>query len=538
MVRHVTAFILAIASVIAVFIAARDAPGAGQEPKYGGVLKAMQREELPVGFAIHESTTISTIWPAMPCFNNLVLFDPMQKAERADTIVGDLAERWSWQDGDRTLVFFLRKGVSWHDGKPFTSADVKSTFDMVREAPDARAKLRTNPHKEWYANVDAIETPDPFTVLFRLKRPQPSLIMMLAGGHSPVYPAHVPPAEFHTRCIGTGPFKLKEWRRGESVEYVRNADYFVKGRPYLDGIKYFIISERGTRTAALQSGRLDVASPDETPKPIADQLKAAVPQMVTTEVGTGVVDSLILNTTRPPFNDVKVRRAVSRAIDRRAYIKAVRQDGSVIGSAMAPPPFGAWGLLAKDLAALPEYSKPAEAKAEARKLLAEAGFTSARPLKVEISTRALSSYRDLASFVAYELKQAGIETTLRELDTVQWFGAVARKEYQLGANLMGVVIDDPDVNFYENYGCGSVRNYTGYCNEAISQLIDQQSRELDPKRRLALVRDIQRRFDAEAVRPMLGWRLDYFAQWAYVKNLVPHHSNYSFGRMQNVWLDR
>jgi ABC-type transport system substrate-binding protein len=114
--RRVT--VLAIVFVFATF--ASDAMGAGREPKHGGVLKAMQREELPVGFAVHESTTISTIWPAMPCFNNLVLFDPMQKAERADTIVGELAERWSWQDGYRTLVFFLHKNVTWHDGQPFT----------------------------------------------------------------------------------------------------------------------------------------------------------------------------------------------------------------------------------------------------------------------------------------------------------------------------------------------------------------------------------------------------------------------------------
>jgi peptide/nickel transport system substrate-binding protein len=530
--------LMLFAMVWALVAAPGDALGTGPAPKHGGVLNVMQREELPVGFAIHETSTISTIWPAMPCFNNLVLFDPMQKVERADTIVGELAERWSWQDGYRTLVFFLHKHVLWHDRRPFTSQDVKYTFDMVREAPDARAKLRTNPHKEWYANVEAIEAPDPYTVLFRLKRPQPSLLMMLAGGHSPIYPAHVPPSEFRTGCIGTGPFKLKEWRRGEYVEYVRNPDYFVKGRPYLDGIRYLIISERGTRTAALQSGRLDVASPDETPKPIAELLRAAVPQMVTTEVGTGVADSLLLNSTRPPFNDVRVRRAISLAIDRRAYVQAVRQGGAVMGASMAPPPFGVWGLLATDQARLPGWGNLTEGKAEARRRLAEAGFTAAHPLRVEVGTRALASYRDFATFVAYELKQVGVETTLKELDTVQWFGAVARRDYQLGANLMGVVIDDPDVNYYENYGCGSVRNYTGYCNEQITRLIDQQSQELDPKRRLALVREIQRRFEEEAVRPIMGWRLDYFARWPHVRDLVPHNSNYSFGRMQNVWLDR
>src|SRR6185369_652113 len=147
--------------------------------------------------------------------------------------------------------------VKWHDGQPFTSKDVKFTFDMVREAPEAQTKLRLNPRKDWYANVEAIEAADPYTVVFRLKRPQPSILMMLASGQSPIYPAHVPVADQRSRCVGTGPFKFKEWRRGEYVEYVKNPDYFVKGRPYLDGLKYVIISERGTRTAALQAGRDD-----------------------------------------------------------------------------------------------------------------------------------------------------------------------------------------------------------------------------------------------------------------------------------------
>ena len=178
----------------------------------------------------------------------------MKPLETFDTVVPELAEKWSWQDGYRNLVFFLRKTVKWHDGQPFTSKDVKFTFDMVREAPDATGKLRVNPRKDWYGNVEAIETPDPSTVVFRLKRPQPSLLLMLASGDSPVYPAHVAPADQRTRCVGTGPFKLKEWKRGEYVDYVKNPDYFVKGRPYLDGIRYLIVNERGTRTAALQAG--------------------------------------------------------------------------------------------------------------------------------------------------------------------------------------------------------------------------------------------------------------------------------------------
>ena len=281
----------------------------------------LTREDLSQGFSIHESVTLSTIWPAQPCFNNLVTFDPVKPLETFDTVVPELAEKWSWQDGYRNLVFFLRRGVRWHDGQPFTSRDVKFTFDMVREAPDAAGKLRVNPRRDWYGNVEAIEAPDPHTVVFHLKRRQPSLLLMLASGDSPIYPAHVPPAEQRTRCVGTGPFKLKEWKRGEYVDYVKNPDYFVKDRPYLDGIRYLIVSERGTRTAALQAGRADAASPLDSSPQIAAQLRAAVPGMVITRVGAGNADNLLLNITKPPFNDVRARRALSRAVDRRAFIK-------------------------------------------------------------------------------------------------------------------------------------------------------------------------------------------------------------------------
>src|SRR6267378_2265091 len=304
-----------------------------QTPKPGGHLNIMLREDLSQGFAVHETSTISTSYPSLPCFNNLVFFDQLKRTENVETLVPELAEKWSWQDNFRNLVFFLRKDVKWHDGKPFTSRDVKFTFDMLREAPEAQAKLRINPRKDWYANVEAVEAADPHTVVFRLKRPQPSLLMMFASGYTPIYAAHIPPANYRTSCIGTGPFKVKEWRKGEFLDYVKNPDYFVKGRPYLDALHYVVIVERGTRTAALQAG----------------QLKKAVPQLVITPVGSSVTDNIILNTKKPPFDNLKVRLAVSYAIDRKGLIQAVHQGAGVPGAAMAPRPYGVWGMAQKDL---------------------------------------------------------------------------------------------------------------------------------------------------------------------------------------------
>jgi peptide/nickel transport system substrate-binding protein len=506
--------------------------------KAGGVLRFTHREDLPQGFLIHETATNSVTWPAMPCYSNLVIYDQSKPVERPDTIVGELAEKWSWQDNYRNLVFFLRKDVRWHDGQPLTSKDVKFTFDVVREARDAPVRLRINPRKEWYANVDGIEAIDAHTVVFRLKRPQPSLLAMLASGYSPVLPAHVPLAEHRNRCVGTGPFRFKEWRRGEFVELVRNADYFVKGRPYLDGVRYVVVAERGTRVAALQSGQLDVAFPGDTTVTIAQQLRSAVPDIVLTETPTNVSENLLLNTRKPPFDNPAVRRALSLSIDRRAYATAVHRGAALVGAALLPRPRGAWGLPEKDVAQLPGYGASAQDKERARRLLAEAGFGPGKPLRVEMVTRAIAIYLDFAAFVVNELKSVGVEASLRQIDTAQWHPMVTRREFDLGANLTGLGVDDPDANFYENYACGSPRNYGDYCDEAVMRLIDAQSQELDASRRLTLVAQIQRKLEEDAARPTMGWRTDRFAHHRYVKNLVPHTVVYNCCRLQEVWLDR
>jgi peptide/nickel transport system substrate-binding protein len=530
--------VLGLAVLVAVVAAAGPPASAqGAKPRRGGILNSVLTED-PPGLIIHESATVSNVWPMMPCYSNLVLFDPLKPLESVDTVIPELAERWSWQDNYKNLVFFLRKNVKWHDGKPFTSADVKYTFDVAREAPDAPAKFRLSARKEWWANIAAIETPEPYTVVFHLKRPQPSLLLMLASGYSPVYPAHVPLNELRQRCVGTGPFRQKEYRRGQLVELERNPDYFVPGRPYLDGIRYTIIRERGTRLAALEAGRIDAFVPLDMTKAMADAAKAAAPALVIAEIGQNGSDNVLLNHRRAPFDNPIVRRAVNFALDRRSYVKSVRQDGAVVGAALMPKPLGFWGLPEPDLRTLAGYRDPARDKAEAKRLLAEAGYGPGKPLRLEMATRTLPIYLDLASFAVDQLRQVGVEATLKQLDTAAWFPGLARRDYQIAANLTAGGFDDPDAYLVENYKCGSSRNYTDYCSEEMDRLIDLQSQELDRAKRYRLVADIQRKLEADVARPMLGWRKEYFARWPHVKNLVPHNALYNYGRMQEVWLDK
>jgi peptide/nickel transport system substrate-binding protein len=260
--------------------------------------------------------------------------------------------------------------------------------------------------------------------------------------------------------------------------------------------------------------------------------------MVFHTVAQDVTDNIIMNVKKAPFDNPKVRLAVSYAIDRRGLIQASHQGGAILGAAMLPRPFGIWGVSDKDLLTMPGYGKPDEMKTRAKKLLAEAGITPEKPLKVEMGTRAIAIYIDMASFVINELKQVGIDATLKQVETAQWHAMATRGDYQIGANLTGLGTDDPDANFYENYACGSPRNYSQYCNEEVMKMFDRQSQELDPKKRLEQVVAIQKRLEQDAPRPILAQRLDYFAHWPHVKGLVPHNNVYNFSRFQDVWRDK
>ena len=210
------------------------------EPKQGGILRMYHRDS-PGSASIHEGATYSVNIPFMSVFNNLVMFKQDVAQNSLDSIVPDLAESWAWSGDGKKLTFKLKQGVKWHDGKPFTSADVKCTFDMLMGK--SQQKFRQNPRKSWYDQVNDVTVNGDFEASFELKRPQPALLSLLASGYTPVYPCHVSPAEMRTKPVGTGPFKFVEFKANESIKLTKNPDYFKKGLPHLDGIEFTIITE-------------------------------------------------------------------------------------------------------------------------------------------------------------------------------------------------------------------------------------------------------------------------------------------------------
>src|SRR6201982_3128728 len=220
--------------------------------KKGGTLRLYHNDN-PPSTSLMEESTIASVMPFAAVFNNLVVFDPAKQHESLETVIPDLAESWSWDATNTKLTFRLRQGVKWHDGQPFTAKDVQCTWRMIIGKGDT-SDFKRNPRKVWYSKLQDVSVHGDDEATFELSEPQPSLLVLLASAFSVVYPCHVPQQVMRTRPIGTGPFKLVDFKRVDSIRLVRNPDYFKKDRPYLAEIAMRTIDSRATRMLAISTG--------------------------------------------------------------------------------------------------------------------------------------------------------------------------------------------------------------------------------------------------------------------------------------------
>jgi peptide/nickel transport system substrate-binding protein len=521
-----------VGGLLLAIAAASAAPAMAQ--KSGGILQMLDFAS-PASMSIHEESTITAGIPMMGVFNNLVVFDQHVAQNSMKSIVPDLATGWSWSEDGKELTFPLRQGVNWHDGKAFTAADVKCTWDRLRGV-DAD-KFRLNPRKAWYRNVEDITTNGDHEVTFHLKRPQPYLIALLASGQSPVYPCHVTTAQMRTHPIGTGPFKFVEYKPNEHIKVVRNPDYWKKPRPYLDGIDYTIIASPATWHLAFVAGKLDFIF---STIPLMKDLKSQAPQAVCDVVMDNNSRDLLINRAAPPFDKLELRQAIALSLDRQAFIDILAEGQGAVGGAVLPPPDGVWGMTPDILHTLPGYGPDvAKNREEGRAMMRKLGYGPDNRLSVKLSTRNVPGYRDAAVIAISQLREVYLDAELDVVDTATYFPRIMRKDYKLAVEVSTGGLDEPDQKFYENYVCGAERNLTGYCDKETDRLIDAQSMEADADKRRKLVWDIERRLAEDASRPVLLYSRFGSCMQPYVKGLVTMtNSRFNGWRMEDVWLDR
>ena len=525
---------LGLITAIAAAAAVAAAPASAQ--KSGGTLR-VQHWDTPASMSILEEATYSVVVPMMGVMNNLVMYKQDVAQNSLSSIVPDLAESWQWSEDGKELTFKLRKGVKWHDGKPFTAADVKCTWDLLQGT--AKDRLRGNPRKGWYHNLDHVSADSDLQATFHLKRPQPALLTLLASGYSPVYPCHISPTQMRQHPIGTGPFKFVEFKPNEHIKVEKNKDYWKPGRPYLDGIEYIIVPNRSTAILGFVAGKFDLTWPYSISVPLLKDIKSQAPNAVCELKTNNGTTNLLVNRDVAPFDNPDIRRAMMLTLDRKAFIEIITNGEGKIGAAMLPPPEGLWGMPAEMLASVPGYGPDIAAnRAEARKIMEKLGYGPNKRLEVKVSTRNVATYRDPAVILIDQLKEIYIDGTLDTVETANWHTKVTRKDYQIGLNNTGSGVDDPDQQFYENYACGSARNYSGYCNKELDAKFDEQSVLTDQEKRRKLVWEIDRRLQEDGARPIIFHTTNATCWQPQVKGLTMMvNSIYNGWRFEDVWLE-
>src|SRR2546428_2757212 len=475
------ASVLVIALTVGSLLAGAGLAPAAETPRRGGVLLAVIGAD-PTSLDPHQESTFANIQLVAPLYSTLLQIDPYSFPK----IIGDVAAEWKIAPDGLTYTFKIRQGIRFHDGSTLTAADVKATYDKIVFPPAGVRSVRRNA----YTAVERIETPDPSTVVFKLKFSSASLLDNLASPWNVIFPKKYldkDPNYFKTNVMGSGPFKFKNYTRGATFEGERNPEYFVKDRPYLDGYKFFISPETSVRAAAIRSGRAYIEFrdlPSAEVEAIRKQLgdKVAVQTVpVTGQWG------IAINNTVKPFNDVRVRKALTLGFDRYTAGRVLQTLTGLrdVGGLMRQG--SEWGMPEAERQKLPGFWKDSEkSRVEARRLLAEAGYPNG--LKVVLKNRNVKlPYQDFAVFLIQEWCKIGVEAENRPLETAAWFNDGQNTgNFELIVAPTVEYMDDPD-QFLGRYATGSTQNWGRFSDPRLDDLFSRQARALDPTERHRLV---------------------------------------------------
>jgi peptide/nickel transport system substrate-binding protein len=495
------------------------------QPRAGGVINQRLPTD-PPSMDLHQVTTFVGVWPTIPCFNQLVQFDSSRPTAGPNDIQPDLAERWEQPDA-QTVVFHLRRGVTWHDGTSFTAEDPRAQLDWMRNPPQGKV----SPRRAAFGTVAAIETPDPHTFVLRLTQPTPSLMMNLANHYAAIGQAADLAAngEVSARLIGTGPFKLKQYQRSNLIELEKNPAYHIPGRPYLDGLRFFILPDSTTAQTNFLAGQYQMYYDGFFRKKDAEDAKLQLGNRLDVDfVPSTIRDPVFMNARRRPYDDLRVRQAISLMIDRDAAIRVVREGGGSRGGYMNPK--GPWAIPDADLRRFDGYDKPDLQKA--RQLLQAAGVTT--PLQAATTTR--TDFKDFAEFVQDQLRRGGIELAVTLADTASAQPVMQRGDYDIGPWTISINTDDPDATFSEIATSRAVRNWSAVFDPQIDALYERQSQTMNFEERKKIVNDLERQALGQYQVAVLYFSELVFAKYATVRNMVYQESIITNRRMENVWL--
>ncbi len=511
------------------------APVAAQEsPRSGGELIFVVPAE-PPSYDAHREETFAVVHPAAPHYNTLLRVDP---ADRTGTrIIGDLAESWTVATDGRTYTFKLRRGVRFHDGAELTSRDVKASYDKIIFPPPGVTSNR----KGEYISVEGVQASDPYTVVFRLKWPSASFLASLASPFNWIYKAEILARDIHwyeKNVLGTGPFIFVEYVRGSHWVGRRNPNYWDKGKPYLDGYRALFVRDSAAQVAAIRGERAMIQFRGFSP-PERDRLVQALGSRITVQESPWECwNPLAVNHERKPFDDRRVRRALTLALDRYqgaaalSRLTILRNVAGVqgVGTPFATPP--------AELERLAGYSHDiAKSRAEARRLLREAGVPEG--LAMTFKNRGIPNpYDALGVWLVDQWRQIGLNVRIETLELGMLYRDLFAGNFEVAADFHCSYIVEPDLALFKFQSMDvSHVNYSRYVDRTLDELYQKQSRTSDPEERKRYLREFEKRLLDDETHYI------YTFQW---HRIVPHNarvrgwtitpSHFLNNQLDTVWL--
>src|SRR5262245_34476704 len=502
-------------------------------PRVGGQLTFVVPAE-PPSFDAHREETFALIHPAAPHYNTLLRIDPSDKT--GTRVIGDLAESWTVSPDKRTYVLKLRRGVKFHDGSEMTSRDVRATYEKIINPPPGITSVRRGE----YLQIETVQAPEPYIVAFKLRWPRPSFIHSLASPWNWIYKADILERDirwYESHIMGTGPFVFVEYIKGSHWVGRRNPNYWDRGKPYLDGYRALFIRDDAAQAQAIRSERAHIQFRGFSPAQRDEIVRTLGPKVTVQESPWNCGLIVAINHEKKPFDDRRVRRALSLALDRYGAARSLSKTAIVREVAGVQVPGTLFATSPAELVQLAGYGRYIrESRARARRLLAEAGVGS---FSFVLKNRNIPMpYENVGSWLVNQWREIGLKVRQETQDSSPYFKDLRAGTFDTSIDFQCGYVVDPDLDLYKFQSQRrSDSNYGRYTDPVLDDLYVVQSRTVDPEQRRRNIRAFERRLlDEEA-------HYIYTLQW---HRIVPHSaklrgwtitpSHYLNNQLDTVWL--
>ena len=506
-------------ALIAALIVTAALPAAAQEkPRHGGELVFAVPSE-PPSYDAHQEETFGVIHPVAPHYNTLLRTDPNDKTGTKP--VADIGESWTTSKDGLVYTFKLRRGVKFHDGSEMTSKDVKASYDKIIFPPAGIKSARGTS----YQSVEVVEAPDPYTVRFRLKWPESSFLLNLASPWNFIYKADIiakDPKWYERNIMGTGAFKFVEHVKGSHWVGKKNPDYWDKGKPYLEGYRAIFISNSAAQfitsssaqVAAVRGERAHIQFRGFSPAERDSLVGALGPKITVQESPWDCVLMVAMHHEKKPWDDKRVRRALSLALDRYEASQKLSKIAIVRDVAGVQVPGTPYATPPGELEKLAGYGKDiAKNRAEAKRLLKEAGVPEGFSFTFKNRGTPMP-YEPMAIWLIDQWRQIGLNVKQEVIEASAYHPMLKRGDFDVAKDFACGFIVEPDLDL-GRFVTNSDANYGKHKDKVVDELYLKQARAVDLEERKKYIREFEKRLLDEEVHVF------YSLQW---HRIIPHSS--------------